>query len=123
MRAIPGAFARASLTFSPYALINTVERTQHVFFSDAMPRADVERHFARIQEDLFRAYLDFLLFAGDTRRIRERGTKMLIVGAGADDWIFPSAEMVALGGVYEADVTISPKMAHDDARCRPGGRR
>ncbi len=113
MRAMPGAFARASLTFSPYALINTVERAQHAFFSDAMPRAEVERHFARIQEDSFRAYLDFLLFAlADTRRIRERGTKMLIVG-GADDRIFPSAEMVALGGVYAADVTILPNMAHD----------
>lgn len=113
MRAMPGAFARSSLTFSPYALINTVERAHAVFFSSGMPRDQVERHFARIQEDSFRAYLDFLLFAlADTRRIRARGTPMLILG-GADDRIFPSAELEALGRLYAAVVTILPDTAHD----------
>lgn len=113
IRAMPGAFARASLTMSPYALINTVERAQHAFFSDHMPRPDVERHFTRIQDDSFRAYLDFLMFAlADSRRIKARGTKMLIV-SGAADRIFPAPEQEALAALFAADLTILPDTAHD----------
>lgn len=113
IRAMPGAFARASLTMSPYALINTVERAQHIFFSGGMPRAEVERHFARIQEDSFRAYLDFLLFAlADTRRIKARGTRMLIVG-GAEDRIFPAPDQEALAALFGADLMLLPDTAHD----------
>lgn len=113
MRAMPGAFARSTVTFSPYALINTIERTHTIFFSSAMPREALERHFARIQEDSFRAYLDYLMFAlADVRRIRERGTPMLIIG-GANDHIFPPSEIEALGKLYDAEVTFVPDTAHD----------
>ena len=113
IKAMPGAFVRSSITFSPYALINTVERAQAVFFSSGMPRDQVERHFARIQDDSFRAYLDYLMFAlANTNRIRERGTRMLILG-GADDRIFPVADQETLATLFDADLTILPDTAHD----------
>jgi pimeloyl-ACP methyl ester carboxylesterase len=113
LRATPGAMLRTTATFSPYVLINTVERAQMRFFSSAMPRDEVERHFARLQESSFRAYLDWLMLAlPDVRRIRERATPMLIVG-GASDYIFPAKELVGLGELYSADVTIIPDTAHD----------
>jgi pimeloyl-ACP methyl ester carboxylesterase len=113
LRTSPGALLRSTARMSPYALVNSVERAHTTFFSSHMPREEVERHYARIQEDSFRAYLDFLLFAlPDVRRIRERGTPMLIL-AGANDRVFPANEQRALGELYNADVTILPDTAHD----------
>ena len=78
-----------------------------------MPRADVERHFARIQEDSIRAYLDFLMFSlPNTKDIRERNVPTLIIG-GAKDQLFSQQEMEAMGRTYNADVTILPNTAHD----------
>ncbi len=74
LRATPGAMLRTTITMSPYVLVNTVERAHATFFSASMPREQVERHFARIQDELFRAYLDWLVFAlPDTRRICRAG--------------------------------------------------
>jgi pimeloyl-ACP methyl ester carboxylesterase len=112
-RATPGAMLRTTVTMSPYVLVNTTERAHTRFFSSAMPRDEVERHFARLQESSFRAYLDWLMLAlPDVKRIRARGTPMLIVG-GANDYIFPAKELVSLGELYSADVTIIPDTAHD----------
>jgi pimeloyl-ACP methyl ester carboxylesterase len=98
---------------SPYILVNSVERSHANFFSPTMPRDEVERNFARLQESSFRAYLDWLMLAlPDVRRIRERATPMLIIG-GANDTMFPSKELVSLGNLYSADVTIIPDTAHD----------
>jgi pimeloyl-ACP methyl ester carboxylesterase len=113
MRSTPRAMLRTAVTFSPYVLVNSVDRAHTRFFSSTMPRDEVERHFARLQESSFRAYLDWLMLAlPDVRRIRERATPMLIVG-GANDTLFPSKELVALGELYSADVTIIPDIAHN----------
>jgi len=113
LRTRPGAYLRASLTLSPYALVNSVERTQAAFFSSTMPRADVERHFARIQEDSFRAYLDFLAFSlPNIQDIRERNVPTLIIG-GENDGLFEQREFEALAKLYDAGLTIIPGTAHD----------
>jgi pimeloyl-ACP methyl ester carboxylesterase len=113
LRTTPGAYLRSGLTLSPYALVNTIERTQTAFFSKTMPRVDVERHFARIQEDSIRAYLDFLMFSlPNTRDIRERNIPTLIIG-GANDQLFHPNEFEALAKTYNADITILPDTAHD----------
>ena len=113
LRTMPGAYLKAGISLSPYALVNSVERTQAAFFSRTMPRAEVERHFARIQEDLFRAYLDFLAFSlPNTHDILARNIPTLIIG-GADDRIFPQHEIEALGKTYNAPVIILPDTAHD----------
>ena len=110
---MPGAYLKSGLTLSPYVMVNTVERTQAAFFSSTMPRAEVERHFARIQEDSIRAYLDFLVFSlPNTREIRERNIPTLIIG-GANDQLFYPQEFEALGETYDAAVTILPDTAHD----------
>lgn len=113
MRATPRALMHTFVTMSPYVLVNSVERSHTRFFSPSMPRAEVERHFTRLQESSFRAYLDWLMLAlPDVRRIRERAAPMLILG-GANDHMFPPKELVALGDLYTADVTILPDTAHD----------
>jgi pimeloyl-ACP methyl ester carboxylesterase len=113
MRTMPGALLRTTFTFSPYHLINSVERAHASFFPSTMPRAEVEKHFARLQDDSFRAYLDFLMFAlPDTRLIRERNTPMLVLAA-EQDRIFPMREIQALGALYNAEVQVVPDSAHD----------
>ncbi|MEP7293131.1 MAG: alpha/beta fold hydrolase, partial [Chloroflexota bacterium] len=113
LRTTPKALLSTTLTMSPYRLISPIERAHAVFFSSAMPREEVERHFKRMQDDSFRAYLDYLLLAlPDTRLIRERGTPMLIL-AGAEDQIFPSRELEELAQLYAADVTVLPDTAHN----------
>ncbi|MEO8396353.1 MAG: alpha/beta fold hydrolase, partial [Chloroflexota bacterium] len=113
LRTRTGDYLRAATTFSPYALVNTVERAQVAFFSSTMPRAEVERHFARLQEDSFRAYLDFLMLSlPNVHEIRERNVPTLIIG-GANDQLFHPQELEALGKLYNANVTILPDTAHD----------
>ena len=113
LRSSPVEVLRSTVALSPYVLVNTVERAHAIFFSSAMPRDQVEKHFARLQEESFRAYLDFMLFAlPDIHRIRERGTPTLLL-AGASDTIIPLPELEALGKHYNADVTILPDTAHD----------
>jgi len=113
IRTRPRAYLRAGITLSPYALVNTVERTQTAFFSSTMPREDVERHFARIQEDSFRAYLDFLMFSlPNIHEIRERNVPTLIIG-GDQDQLFEQREFETLAKLYDADLTIIPGTAHD----------
>ncbi len=113
LRSDPRGYLRAGVTLSPYALINTVERAHATFFSPQMPREEVAKHFARMQDDSFRAYLDFVAFAHpDIERVRERNRPMLIIG-GAQDRVFPAAEIEDLGKLYGADVTMLPDTAHD----------
>ena len=113
LRTRPSAYLQSGFTLSPYALVNTVERAQAAFFSSTMPRDQLERHFSRIQEDSFRAYLDFLMFSlPNTREIRERNIPTLIIG-GANDGLFDPQEFEALGKTYNAAVTILPDTAHD----------
>jgi pimeloyl-ACP methyl ester carboxylesterase len=113
IRERPGQYFRSGLKLSPYEMINTVERAHETFFSSSMPRSEVEKHFARLQEDSFRAYLDFWFFSlPDPRHIRERDIPMLIIG-GANDRVFPQAEIEALGQAYNAPVTMLPDTAHD----------
>ena len=100
-------------SFRNYLNQYRVERAQTVFFSSAMPREQVERHFVRLQESSFRAYLDWTLLAlPDVRAIRERATPILAIG-GVNDSLFPAKELVTLGELYSADVTILPDTAHD----------
>ena len=113
LRRTPRAMLRTTVTFSPYALISTVEHARTAFFSSAMSDDDVQRHFKRLQEESFRAYLDFLLFdLPDIRAIRKRKPPMLVL-AGANDTIFPAEEMISLARLYDADLTLLPDTAHD----------
>ena len=113
LRSMPGALLKTTVTFSPYHLVNSLERSQTLFFSSGMPRAEVEKHFQRMQDDSFRAYLDFLMLAlPDVRAIRQQAVPMLILG-GADDHIFPPREIEGVGRLYDAEVAVLPNMAHD----------
>jgi pimeloyl-ACP methyl ester carboxylesterase len=112
-RSMPGSLLRTTFTFSPYHLVGSVERAHALFFSSTVPRADVEKHFARLQDDSFRAYLDFMGFGlPDTNIIRTRNIPMLILAA-EQDRIFPTREIQALGALYNSEVQVLPNTAHD----------
>ena len=113
LRQMPLTMLRALATFTLYPLVGTPERAQRTFFSEGVSRSKIEQYFQQIQDESYRAYLDFLLFAlPDTRRIRERGTPMLILSA-EDDHVFPPTEVKALGELYDAPVVMLPDTAHD----------
>ena len=110
LRQMPLTMLRALATLTLYPIVGTPERAQKSFFSAGV---EIEPYFPQIQDEFYRAYLDFLLLAlPDTRRIRERRTPMLILGA-ADDHVFPPPEVEALGQLYDAPVVVLPDTAHD----------
>ncbi len=110
LRQMPLTMLRALATLTLYPIVGTPERAQKTFFSAGV---EIEPYFPQIQDESYRAYLDFLLLAlPDTRRIRERRTPMLILGA-ADDHVFPAPEVEALGQLYDAPVVVLPDTAHD----------
>ncbi len=109
----PLAMLRAVLTLSCYPLVNTIERTHMAFFSPNLPREQLERYFKQIQDESFRAYLDYLMLSlPNTAAIQARATPMLIIGA-ANDMIFSPEQEAALAQLYSADLTMLPDTAHD----------
>ena len=74
-------------------------------------RADVQRHFARLGQESYRAGLDMALFALPQPR-KVKPTPMLILGA-ENDTIFTRAEEKATARAYNAQVEFFPNMAHD----------
>lgn len=113
LRRSPRSTLRALTTFTLYHMVGTPDHAHRTFFSPTVPRAEVERHHARMQDESYRALLDLTLLAPpDVRRIRARGTPMLIV-SGENDRVFPPRIVEALGRLYGASVTMLPDTAHD----------
>ena len=106
----PLAFLKLLFTLSPYHMVGTPELTHEGFFSPDMPQEQVNTHFARIQEESFRAALDVALL--DLPRPKRVITPMLVLGA-ANDRIFTVSEIEKTARAYHTDAEIFPDMAHD----------
>jgi alpha-beta hydrolase superfamily lysophospholipase len=91
-------------------MVGTPELTHEGFFSPDMPQEQVNTHFARIQEESFRAALDVALL--DLPRPKRVITPMLVLGA-ANDRIFTVSEIEKTARAYHTDAEIFPDMAHD----------
>jgi len=74
----PRAVLAETLTLSPYRLVGTVELARDHMFSAQMPDADVERYFARLQEESHRAFLDML--ALNLPKPKRASAPMLVLG-------------------------------------------
>ena len=106
----PVEFAKTNLFLSLYPLVGTLRLAREAFFSASMPHDQVLRHFHRIHDEAYRAFVDMLLLAlPSPRRVT---TPMLVLGA-ANDIIFSPHEVEATAKAYRTQATIFPNMAHD----------
>jgi pimeloyl-ACP methyl ester carboxylesterase len=101
---------RMLVTFDPYKLVDTPEKTRDAFFSDDMPQESVEQYFRRIQSESYRMLYDMLLL--NLPRPRRVKTPLLVLSA-ENDRIFSVPEQQATARAYDAENEIFPNMAHD----------
>ena len=71
---------------------------------------EVERHFARLQQESFRFELDSMLLA--LPRPKKVKAPMLVLAA-ANDRVFSVAEAKATARAYHTEAEVFPDMAHD----------
>ncbi|MBI4316507.1 MAG: alpha/beta hydrolase [Chloroflexi bacterium] len=110
-RAHPLTFLKTNLALSLYPIVGTPERAREFLFSQAMPRAQSDGYFAKLQDESYRAYLDMMLLNLPNPR-RAHNTPVLVLGA-ADDKVFTVSEVQATARAYGAEAHIFPAMAHD----------
>jgi len=106
----PVAFARANLTLSLYPLVATLDLKREAFFSEAMPRSEVEKYAGLIQDESYRAFLDMVIL--NLPRPGRVKTPMLVIG-GEDDGLFRLHEFRATARAYGTTAVIQPGAAHD----------
>ena len=106
----PIVFARANLTLNLYRLVSTLDLTREAFFSEGMPRAELERYASQIQDESYRAFLDMVFL--NLPRLSRVKTPILVIG-GSDDGLFRPREFRATARAYGATAVIQPGAAHD----------
>lgn len=106
----PLPFLKANLTWSLYPIIGTPKLTREAFFSMDMPAEQLNRYFARMQDESYLAFLDMLIF--NLPRPKKVAVPVLVLGA-ANDTIFHPDEVEATARAYHAQAEIFPSMAHD----------
>jgi pimeloyl-ACP methyl ester carboxylesterase len=102
---------QAHLTWNGYALVETPRLVHESFFSADLPQDNVQRHFARLGQESYRAGLDMALFAlPQPHKISP--PPMLVMGA-ENDAVFTRAEIETTARAYHAQLEFFPNMAHD----------
>jgi pimeloyl-ACP methyl ester carboxylesterase len=111
----PLAFLKANLTMHLRPVVGTPDRAREYLFGDDMAPTEFTRHFARLQDESYSAYLDMVLRPPRPERV---SAPVLVVSAGFDG-LFTAAEMERTAAAYGADLITVPGAAHDlmiDAR-------
>jgi alpha-beta hydrolase superfamily lysophospholipase len=106
----PLIFAKVNLSFSLYPLVATAALARESFFSAALPDAQVQAYWERLQDESFLGFLDMLAF--DLPRPERISTPMLVLGA-SNDTVFSPAEVEATARAYNTTAEIFKDMAHD----------
>jgi len=109
------AFVEANLTMRLWPVVGTPDRAREYLFGDDMAPTEFTRHFARLQDESYRAYLDMVFLRPGPPRIP---APVLVVAAGFDR-LFTAAEMESTAAACGADLVTVPGAAHDlmiDAR-------
>jgi pimeloyl-ACP methyl ester carboxylesterase len=110
VRRHPLRFLKANATLSLYPLVDDPALARELFFSPSMPEADVQRYFAKLQDESYSAFLDMLLFdRPQPERVR---VPVLVLGA-ENDTIFHTYEVEATARAYHTSAKIFPGMAHN----------
>jgi pimeloyl-ACP methyl ester carboxylesterase len=106
----PLVFLMINLTWKLYPLVATVERMQHVFFSADMPGEQLEKYFARMQNESYLAFMDMLLLSlPKPERVK---TPVWVLGA-ANDTVISIADVEATARAYRTQARLFGGMAHD----------
>ncbi len=106
----PLRFLRANATWSLLPMVGTPALTRESFFSPDVPDAEIERHFSRIQDESYLAFLDMLALA--LPRPQKIRAPVLVLGAERDA-IFTTGEVAATARAYRTQEQIFAGMAHD----------
>jgi pimeloyl-ACP methyl ester carboxylesterase len=107
----PWQALKMHLTWSVRALFDTPALAREGLFSADIPKATLDRHFARLQEDSYRAGAD-ATFINLPRPRRVKPLPMLVLGA-ANDALFSRAETEVTARAYGTEAEFFPDMAHD----------
>jgi len=106
----PWLVLKANLTLSLLPVVATPRLAQEMFFSPDMAEEKVTTHFARLQDESYRVYLDMLGL--NLPRAMGRTTPLLVLGAG-NDRIVSTKEVVATARRYGVESELFPGMAHN----------
>jgi pimeloyl-ACP methyl ester carboxylesterase len=111
----PVAFLRANLTMRLRPVVGTPILAREYLFGDDVPPTEFTRHFARLQDASYAAYLDMVFH----RARPERSSSPVLVVAAGFDRLFTAAEMRRTAAAYRADLVTIAGAPHDlmiDAR-------
>ena len=106
----PWAFLKANLSLSLHPIIGMPKLAREAFFSETMPPEQLDRHFHRLQDESYLAFLDMLFF--NLPKPEKVETNLLVLGA-EKDTIFTPYEIEATAKAYRAAPEIWADMAHD----------
>ena len=106
----PIGVLKANLSGSLKPVISTPGKARRLFFSARMPDHEVERHFVRLQDEAFLAYLDVMCL--DLCKPSRVTTPILVLGA-EDDAIFTRRQVEAVARAHRTTAEFVPDMAHD----------
>lgn len=91
-------------------VVETPESTRWAFFSEDMPREQLLKYHAKMNDESFRMYLDLLgLNLVRTKKIK---TPLLVLGA-RDDTVISNGDVEKTARAYATTAEFFPHMAHD----------
>lgn len=106
----PWQTLKCHLRRSPYVMIETPSLAHEVFFSPDMPASEVNRYFARLQNESYCASWDATLY--DLPRPGRIKPPPMLVLSGANDILHTRNEIEATARAYRADLEFIPHVAH-----------
>ncbi len=110
MRDQPLDMLRANLMFSMKPLISNMQRAHAALFSPSMPRNQVAKYHARLQEETVVGFFDYLF--RDLVKTDKIKTPMVVIGGRSDKTVLPS-EIKATARAYGVEPTFFDDTAHD----------
>lgn len=106
----PLQFLKTNLAMTMFHVVGTPQLAQDALFSPDMPQDQVKKHFSRLQNESYRAYLDML---GLSRPRPDRVKTPLLALGGAGDSLISPREISATARAYGAKADFFANMAHD----------
>ena len=106
----PLVFLKMNLTLRLYPIIGTRKLARDLLFSSTLPDDRLERYFARLQDEAYRAFLDMLLL--NLPRPARVKLQPLVLGA-EKDAVFSVRQIDATARAYGTRAEIFPNMAHE----------
>jgi pimeloyl-ACP methyl ester carboxylesterase len=110
LRRHPGLWLLMNVLMSAYPAVSKPEYAREWLFSPGIPDEQLARHYARLQDESYRALLDTLfLNLPNPSKVK---TPVQVLGA-ENDAIFSVEEVRATARAYGVEAIIFPAMAHN----------